>query len=233
MRESENQDLTPDSLLAFAKDHRYIQQCQRLLQNVFRRDSSEDSVDLWWWSALLYATLVIRRKERTLGMEVMGLHHVTFSPWQRRVGIMCLAVGWGLWFRHCIREEHSLQEEARHEALRGAARRSFHQQQRDAMLQRASRMHDTGDSTTVPSTSVSRSAPTESVHPFTNWKQRMRQLILHFSEVRFIVRLSAPFVWASRSHSFCRFYLPLLYPPRTLLMHFPTRVHSFRLDDGS
>ena len=135
-----SQDLIPDTLLAFAKDHRYIRQCQDLLQNVLRlQDDDDSSTDLWWGSALLYATLVVSSKGRTLGMEFMGLQNGEWSPWQKRLGVLALAAGWTVWIRKQSILRASQQEEQRHEALRGVSRRYFYQQQRRAMLNRATR----------------------------------------------------------------------------------------------
>lgn len=141
--ENSSPDLVPETLLALAKDSRYIRQCQELLTSIFRQRDDVDETYFWWWSALLYATLVVVRKKKTLGMEFVGLQHAPTSRWQERIGKLVVAAGWALWMRHCIQwERRYLQnnrEEQRHERLRGAARQYYFEQQRRAMMQRASR----------------------------------------------------------------------------------------------
>lgn len=139
--------IIPESLLAFAKDSRYIRQCQELLQQVFRSELS--TTDFWWWSVLLYSTLVVAKRKRTWGMEFVGLQHANVTPWQARVAKLLLASAWALWLRQILTlERFSLlenideQQEQRHERLRGEARQYFYQQQRRAMMQRATRAND-------------------------------------------------------------------------------------------
>jgi hypothetical protein len=139
-------DLVPETLLALAKDSRYIRQCQDLLTSIFRQGhDDDDATNFWWWSsALLYVTLVVIPKKKTLGMQFVGLQHAApTSRWQERIGKFVVAAGWAVWMRSCIQwERRSLQdnrEEQRHESLRGAARQYYFEQQRRAMMQRASR----------------------------------------------------------------------------------------------
>lgn len=128
-------------------------------------------------------------------MEFVGLEHVKISPWQRRMGMAALAAGWALCLRRCVRLERCQLEEQRHEALRGTARRYFHQQQRHAMLQRAAR------TTTVESSSLqsySPPAPTDSdERASSGLTKRIRKLLLRFTEVGYVFhRLSTSSVLA-------------------------------------
>ena len=180
MEEQESSSDLPDSLLAFAKDHRYIRRCQDLLKTVFERDV--DAADLWWWSALLYATLVVGRKGRTLGMEFVGLKHSELSPLQQRMGKFALFAGWALWMRQCLRIERCHVEEQRHERLRGAARQYFYQQQRRAMLQRATRSTTEVEASAQPlnPSSISNGVNERASSDFV---ERMKQGVSHVVQV--------------------------------------------------
>ncbi len=71
-------DVIPESMLSLAKDARYIQLCQHLLQQILEpwgRDPSSISInkDTWFLSSFLYVLLVVVPSGRTLGMEACGL----------------------------------------------------------------------------------------------------------------------------------------------------------------
>ena len=226
--------MVPDSLLAFAKDHRYIHQCRELLQGVFQQVDNDSTV-LWWWSALVYGTLVVGRKGRTLGMEFVGLEHAKLSPWQRRMGLSALVAGWALSLRQCMMLERSQLEEQRHESLRGAARLHFHLQQQRAMLQRAAR------TTTVESPSVESSSPSarrsSEEQTFGDVTKRMQKLMKRFIEVRYVFTcLHCPSTSACLMIRKCNFRscprrlrqlgtIPILYP--TQLMFLPSVDGSY------
>jgi hypothetical protein len=234
MMGEESQDLVPDSLLAFAKDHRYIRQCRDLLQGVFQQDDSENA-DLWWWSALVYGTLVVGRKGRTLGMQFVGLEHAKLSPWQRRMGLAALTAGWALSLRQCMMLERSQQEEQRHEALRGAARLHFHQQQRRAMLQRASRTTAAESSSVESSNTTPRRASDEQT--LGDVTKRMQKLMKRFIEVGYVfTRLQYPSTSACLTIRSCDFRscprrlrqlgtIPILY--QTQLLFLPSADGSY------
>ena len=171
---TENNDLVPDSLLAFAKDHRYLEACQDLLEKVLVAPKEE----AWWWSLLLYATLVVRRNNgTTLGMNFMGLQPANSSIAQRRLFHIALAAGWAVWARRCIlrmKYNSPEEEEQRHEELRGAARQYFYREQRRAMMQRAQSEHN---DQALLTRRVSSPVNTVAAHDATNdWMERMKKI---------------------------------------------------------
>lgn len=167
---NEQDSVVPDSLLAFAKDHRYIRQCQVLLQQVFFSQSTEKNT--WWWSALLYATLVVGRKGRTLGMEFMGLQHHE-PTFQKRAAQVLLAAGWAFWIRQYMKRGGVVEEQQRqHERLRGAARQYFYEQQRRAMMQRASPLQA---SSTSSSSQPLNATQIPNGTPSSDWTGRIRK----------------------------------------------------------
>jgi hypothetical protein len=79
-QESSASNVVPESLLALAKDTRYVEECKMLLLQVLRSILPERREDLldrdaWYLSVILYNLLVILRKGRTLGMEICGLRY--------------------------------------------------------------------------------------------------------------------------------------------------------------
>lgn len=188
-RESDN-DLVPDSLLAFAKDNRYMRQCQDLLQQVF---SDTKNMDTWWWSALLYATLVVGRKGKTLGMEFMGLQHAQLSTVQKRVAQAVLAAAWALWIRQFVRLERDqgVEEEQRHERLRGAARQYFYEQQRRAMMQRAS----PSANDQAPNQVFNPLEPISNDRSSMDWMERIRQSIKRTVQVGWLLMVHKSTAW--------------------------------------
>lgn len=128
--------IIPETLLALAKDERYVRQCDELIQNILGGDSQhyrKAGKGLAW---LLYAVLVVRRTNKTLGMEFCGLK---VDRGRRLWMFMALSaissMGVDLYFRTQAAAEEGSQDQS--EALRGQARRDFFEAQRRAMLQRA------------------------------------------------------------------------------------------------
>ena len=138
-------DAIPETLLALAKDERYVRQCQHLLNQILPGDSC--LAGLSW---LLYSLLVVRRTNKTLGMEFCGLSvaddadDASSSPstgndsgnnrlWKLMAlsATLSMAIEW--YFRKAAND---VQDTAAADALRGRARHLFHQRQRQAMLQR-------------------------------------------------------------------------------------------------
>lgn len=128
---SEEVSIIPETLLAFAKDDRYVGQCQSLL-----RETAEGlglditSTDGVAW--LLYALLVVRRAGRTLGMSYMGLRpNRSRSLWLAMALGACGSIAVQHWMKTNQEGETAM------EHLRGRARLSFHQEQRQAMIRRS------------------------------------------------------------------------------------------------
>jgi hypothetical protein len=140
-------DTTAETLLALAKDHRYVRYCQSLLQQVIdpycRSDNYES--ETFWGAVLLYATLVVARTGRTFGMDFTGLQHEETSKRQRVLGRALLFASWGLLIRQAWkRQTETAVRPSNAQELRGSARRDFHARQRQAMLQRAASMSSGG-----------------------------------------------------------------------------------------
>jgi hypothetical protein len=143
-------DVVPETLLALAKDERYVHQCHELLKEILPRDSCP--AGLSW---LLYALLVVRRTNKTLGMEFCGLSvtDATSSPeavpgstkagngssdnrlWKLMAlsAVISMAIEWQFSKPDDVHDAGATASDA----LRGRARQMFHQRQRQAMLQRA------------------------------------------------------------------------------------------------
>lgn len=77
-------DVIPESLLALAKDSRYIRQCQELLEQVWQsllggrqsHPSEQSALErrTWLLSYLLYVLFVVAPSGRSLGMQLCGLN---------------------------------------------------------------------------------------------------------------------------------------------------------------
>ena len=154
---SYNAALIGDSLLALAKDARYVDECRRLWLALLcgDRHSSSDH-DVWWWdatatflSSVLYALTVLRRKGRTLGMESVGLTYNSGGPplpkWKLVTGAL-VSAAWvysvRCWVAVRRRTPSSVlaasnQAVLEDERLTGAPRRRVFEQQRQAMMRRA------------------------------------------------------------------------------------------------
>jgi Ring finger domain len=150
----------PENLLAVAKDERYLQECQRYLAQIASEWFGSTSTSGNDWeeltelvSALLYAGLVLRRKKRTLGMEVCGVEYAApanVSRWKPVVASIAAAV-WVYGVRNLAKDS----EAPANERLRGSERRRIFEEQRRAMLQRATlgpikSAVDSARSTTIP-----------------------------------------------------------------------------------
>ena len=98
---SDGNDVIPESILAIAKDSRYIHKCQYLLQQMLNallvrddvlftasRDGPEGQNELqqirrhtsWLISCVLYICLVVIPKSQTLGMQACGLTFLKAQP---------------------------------------------------------------------------------------------------------------------------------------------------------
>jgi hypothetical protein len=137
----------PASLLAIAKDARYLLACQELVQQVlsaFSTTSPEDSADDRFAleasliSSLLYTLFVVVRKKKTLGMEAAGLKYADELARWKIVGLSLVATlstyAVGRLANNCRNDDPQIASEA----LRGERRREHFEEQRRAMLERAS-----------------------------------------------------------------------------------------------
>lgn len=165
-------DVIPETLLALAKDERYVRQCHELLKAILPGDSCP--AGLSW---LLYSLLVVRRTNKTLGMEFCGLSVTNASsaaeaaPGETIAGkdannnrlwklmalssVVSIAIEW-----HFSKPDrvHATDATASN-ALRGRERQLFHQRQRQAMLQRATETSQ--ESNEVSESTGSSSIPNE------------------------------------------------------------------------
>lgn len=184
-------DVIPESLLSFAKDARYIQLCQQLLQQILepwsrRHPSSSSSIqkDTWFLSSFLYVLLVVVPSGRTLGMEACGLT-VAVGPKTtstRLARVLLLSIS-GLYAldRWVTRTTTQTPSTNNRESLRGDERRQIHEQLRQQMMQRAGDASTTITTTTpIPSTS---SSPTNPSQP-SLYSQRLKSLLKACAKVR-------------------------------------------------
>jgi Ring finger domain len=128
---SSSSSRVPETLLALAKDERYLRKCRVIVAKAF------DSASAGWLTLeglsasgvtlLLYALLVVRRNHRTFGMEFLGL---TTSKRNALWVSMAMAGLLNVALDTLIvpRDKHD---------LRGTARIRFHHEQRRAMLARS------------------------------------------------------------------------------------------------
>jgi hypothetical protein len=140
-QESSESDVVPEGLLALAKDTRYVEECKILLQQVLRSVLPERREDLldqdaWYLSLILYNFLVILRRGRTLGMEICGLRYPErIARW--KVVAASLATASSIYALHRVTADGENSSGPGTGSLRGAQRRQFFENQRQAMLRRA------------------------------------------------------------------------------------------------
>jgi Ring finger domain len=184
--------LVPESLLAIAKDARYVDECKalvlRILQHAFSTTLSRDAEERWeptagLLSSLLYTVLVLARKKRTAGMEVCGIEFSSddgpLLRWKLVTGAVISAV-WIYGIRSAAAAAKTTAAAARHyssESLTGAQRRRVFDEQRREMMQRASTaaVDAGGANTTV--TSPPPSSNTSTAGSSRTIAERLRSLI--------------------------------------------------------
>ena len=157
-------DTIPETLLAFAKDSRYIQQCQALIQQMVEPWVSRghfkysfEANDAFFASTLLYILLVALPssssssspkhyhppKGTTLGMEATGIQVSHKARWVTALllytGGICLLDRW---------TRTPANEAQTRELLRGESRRAMHERMRRQMLERSSSRSSTTTTTT-------------------------------------------------------------------------------------
>jgi len=146
---TDESNVVPESLLAFAKDSRYLEECKTLLLQLLRKalpSRGEDLLDrdAWYASAVLYTAIVLLRRGRTLGMEVCGLKYPErIARW--KVVAASLAAASTVYTLHLHRatvERDSASSTPSTESLHGIQRRQFYERQRLAMLHRANGASD-------------------------------------------------------------------------------------------
>ena len=123
--------LVPETLLAFAKDQRYIDQIQELLTKILRIDNEELlQLSAGCLSSLLYGLLVLVRTKRTAGMAATGIEFERVSRGRLLFSVLASA-GWVYGIRYACRKRDST------ERLTGAARRRVFEEQRRRMIERS------------------------------------------------------------------------------------------------
>jgi hypothetical protein len=177
-------DVVSDSLLALAKDARYVKEFQSLFLQVMslflpRRRHQLLVHESWILASLLCFALGLKHtsKGTTLGMETVGLQFPTRAARWKFVAAVMTTLSWAYAFSpdrtaasdaanrdgHRLRDSSrysSSNEEPQHneEMLRGNRRRQFHEAQRQAMLRRASEAAGNQNSPSSTSTSESQGA---------------------------------------------------------------------------
>jgi Ring finger domain len=143
---SKTGNVIPESLLAIAKDGRYIYDCKAQLLRVLQPFVTNRTLEQWEPAAglishLLYTVLVVLRKKRTAGMEACGIEFERdLSRWRLFLSAATVAL-WTCGVQHA---SASLAATASNssgpsqvESLSGEHRRRIFEQQRLQMLQRA------------------------------------------------------------------------------------------------
>lgn len=182
---AESEDLIPESLLAIAKDSRYIQECCEVVVEIWhrwcprqRRENLER--DAWFWSLVLYIVLVVGSRGRTLGMEALGLSYInrdasrTSSSFISRFKLLSTSLGLvaAVYLLQSQTSETDATRE-RVENLTGSSRRDFFEAQRRAMIQRSRQPSSDSSETLVRSQSM----PMPASLFLAEWKQKAKQLV--------------------------------------------------------
>lgn len=151
-----------ESFLALAKDGRYLATATHLVAQILERlrpeyyaTSSATTTDAWFMSALLYALLVLRRKGKTLGMEVVGLDYDGEKSSSRRRELSLRSVGGVTLIYLCHRLARSRTQSDAAD-LRGSQRMQAHQRHRRAMIQRSQQHSSSSGAVIVSSTDQAR-----------------------------------------------------------------------------
>lgn len=174
----EHGDLIPENLLSLAKDVRYIQQCQILLQKIlesFRLRGIPEArlhKDSWLLSSILYIIFVIfPNGGRTMGMDTCGLRFEQSPSRIRLVGSFLISIcgiySFQRFIENPVGNAIGNQNDVAHnsdnrEALRGDERRRAHEILRQRMLQRsqASTSEDTRNPVQSPESTQENSSAT-------------------------------------------------------------------------
>lgn len=165
MTQGKATNLVSESLLSWAKDVRYVDGLQSLLQEALEqllsRTHSTSTLEKgsWYASLLLYALVIVVPRGRSLGMQVLGLNFEDSQKHQPKrlpfaASLVALILGTGLidwWATNRSQNEHT-----RVEQLRGNDRRRLHDLLRQQMLERA----NSTLSNAVPSSAQSTITPT-------------------------------------------------------------------------
>lgn len=154
-------DVIPDSLLALAKDSRYVKECQSLFLQVLstllpRRRHQLLEQESWILASLLCLGMMRHTANgTTLGMEAVGLQFPSNASRWKFVLMALATFSWAYAFsserqRNAAGDRPAITSspEENDERLQGLSRREFHERQRQAMLQRASQASGYGTNET-------------------------------------------------------------------------------------
>lgn len=191
--------IVPEVLLALVKDSRYIELCQSLLTDVLSPFSSNlKHPDTTLCAAsILYATTVVLRTGRSLGMEACGLSFQQ-KKWHSWSALVMTALWvhalkrWSSNINNTSSRMASVEDDnssvinennngdtsspfpiglnhlgSQEESLRGDARRRFHQEQQQAMRLRASQLEGDADQSGNNSTQQQRTTTSNNTTPNT------------------------------------------------------------------
>ena len=123
--------VVPETLLAFAKDQRYVEQVKELLARIVQIDNEEIlQMSTGCLSTVLYGLLVLVRTKRTAGMAATGIEFETASRGRLLCSVL-VSAGWVLGVRYACMNRNTC------ERLTGAARRRVFEEQRRRMIERS------------------------------------------------------------------------------------------------
>lgn len=208
-----SEKVIPESLLAAAKDHRYVKECERLLLLVGQEIGiSRQKMKRWertaeFSASLLYILTILARKKRTAGMEVCGIEYS--KPSHTVFGAVFSAIGIYIVRLVGATSEASRDQDNHRESLSGQNRRRAFEQQHQDMIQRAN-------------ASLSISSATASQHE-TGSEER---IALSQHKTGSEERIAWPFL--ERTNQFARYVLRSLYPAVSMPLEGP---HVARSDD--
>ena len=102
--------LVPETVLAFAKDQRYIDQLKELLLKILQIDNEELlQLSAGCLSSVLYGLLVLVRTKRTAGMAATGIEFDTVSRGRLLLSVLASA-GWVYGVRYACRKRDATEQ---------------------------------------------------------------------------------------------------------------------------
>lgn len=199
-------NVIPETLIALAKDSRYVKEIQALFLKVLsivlpRRRHQLLEQEAWILASLLSLGLGIRHtsKRTTLGMDAVGLQFTKNSARWKLILFSFGALSWAYAFSPHRNVNSSINRnnppslqgrpsENVDQVLRGSSRREFHERQRQAMLRRANHAEASTSQGSINDTRTNGSSAqsgTGSVSSSTDTiRQRIKSILLTLARVR-------------------------------------------------
>lgn len=138
MSSREGQAPLAEGFLAVAKDCRYVAAATQLIVQLLEGwNIAHSPSDAWYASAVFYVVLVMRRKGKTLGMDITGLQYPNQTSTKSRTRLFTQSIAGisVLYILHCWTEQQ--RETGGSIELRGSERVQAFRNRRRAMIQRS------------------------------------------------------------------------------------------------